>query len=145
MSSQDNKALIRRFYDEAWDRTNYDVCDDVFAKDYIRHDARGGEPAPGPEGQKQIAAAFRRAFPDLRFVVAMLVAEGDIVVGYWTATGTHLGPWAGVDPTGRGASFSGVNIFRFDDGKVAEIWNLRDDLGLLQQIGSQVYAGATPT
>ena len=134
MPAQDTKALIRRFYDEAWDGTNYDVCDEVFAEEYIRHDARGGKPAPGPEGKKHIAAAFRRAFPDLRFVV-----------GYWTATGTHLGAWAGVEPTGRSARFSGVNIFRFEDGKVAEIWNMRDDLGLSQQIGAQAYPGATPT
>jgi steroid delta-isomerase-like uncharacterized protein len=145
MTAQDDKALIRRFYAEAWDGTNYDICDEVFADDYVRHDARGGEPPAGPEGQKQIAAAFREAFPDLRFVVDRLVAEDDLVIGHWTATGTHEGPWAGVEPTGRSMRMNGVNIFRFDNGKVVEIWNLRDDLGLLQQIGAEVYAGAPPT
>jgi steroid delta-isomerase-like uncharacterized protein len=144
MSEQDNKALVRRFYEEAWDGTNYDVCDEVFADDYVRHDARGTDPAPGPEGQKQIAAAFRTAFPDLRFVVGILVAENDFVVGRWTATGTHLGTWAGVEPSGRSAAFSGINIFRFEGGKVAELWNLRDDLGLLEQVGARVHAGAAP-
>ncbi|HEU5213108.1 MAG TPA: ester cyclase [Gaiellaceae bacterium] len=145
MSAEDHKALIRRFYVEAWDGANYDVADAVFADEYVRHDARGTEALPGPEGQKQIAAAFRQAFPDLRFMVDLLIAEDDLVVGYWTATGTHLGPWATVEPTGRAARFNGVNIFRFADGKVVELWNVRDDLGLLEQIGARVHAGAPAT
>jgi steroid delta-isomerase-like uncharacterized protein len=120
------------------------VADEVFAADYVRHDLRPAQAAPGPEGQRQIAAAFRSAFPDLRFEVELLVAEGDFVVGRWTAAGTHLGAWAGREATGKSASFSGVNIFRFENGKVAEIWNYRDDLGLMQQLGADVYAGAAP-
>ena len=73
------------------------------------------------------------------------MAEDDLVIGHWTATGTHEGAWAGVEPTGRSMHMNGVNIFRFENGKVVEIWNLRDDLGLLQQIGAEVYAGAPPT
>jgi len=138
------KALIRRFYEEVWARGNLDVCDEVFAPEYVRHDFRAGDPAAGPEGQKQIAAAFRAAFPDLRWRVDLLVAEGDYVVGRWTASGTHSGPWAGVEATGRTMTFSGANIFRFENGKVAEIWNHRDDLGLSEQIGAVIYAGAAP-
>ena len=138
-----NKALIRRFYTEVWGDGNLDVCDEVFAPDYVRHDLRAGTAAPGPEGQKQIAAAFRSAFPDLTWDVELLVAEGDYVVGRWTASGTHRGHWGGVAPTGRHATFSGVNIFRFDGGKVVEIWNHRDDLGLMEQLGAPVVAGAT--
>ncbi len=144
MSAERNKALVRRFYDEVWNRGNLDVADEVFADDYVRHDFRGTEPEPGPAGQKAIAAAFRAAFPDLRFGVDFLLAEGDLVAGRWTSTGTHDGPWAGVEPTGRRMRLSGVNVFRFADGKVAEIWNHRDDLGLLEQLGARVYAGAPP-
>jgi predicted ester cyclase len=64
------------------------------------------------------------------------------VAGRWTATGTHLGVWAGVEPSGRPMQFSGINVFRFADGKAVEIWNHRDDLGLLQQLGAPVHAGA---
>ncbi len=144
MNAEANKALVRRFYDEVWNQGNLDVADEVFAPDYVRHDLRASEPAPGPDGQKQIAAGFRAAFPDLEFKVDLLLAEGDYVAGRWTATGTHLGPWGGVPATGRSMRFSGVNVFRFVDGKVAEIWNHRDDLGLMEQIGAPVYAGATP-
>jgi predicted ester cyclase len=109
----------------------------------VRHDFRAGTAVPGPEGQKQIAAAFRSAFPDLTWDVELLVAEDDYVVGRWTASGTHRGAWGGVAPTGRRARFSGVNIFRFDAGQVVEIWNHRDDLGLMEQLGAPVVAGAT--
>jgi steroid delta-isomerase-like uncharacterized protein len=143
MPAQENKDLIRRFYEEVWDRGNLDVCDEVFASDYVRHDFRSSEPVPGPEGQKQIAADFRAAFPDLHVVVDLLVAEDDYVVGRWTATGTHSGRWGTVEPTGRRVRFSAANIFRFDGGKVVEIWNHRDDLGLREQLGGAgIYAGA---
>jgi steroid delta-isomerase-like uncharacterized protein len=137
-----NKELVRRFYEEVWARGKVDVADEVFADEYERHDFRAGEPASGAEGQKAIAAAFRAAFPDLTWEIDFLLGDGDFVVGRWTASGTHLGPWAGVEPTGRPMRFSGINVFRFSDGKVVEIWNHRDDLGLMQQLGAPVYAGA---
>jgi len=142
MNVEDSKALIRRFYDEVWARGNLDVADEVFAEEYVRHDFRGGDPEPGPDGQKQIARTFRAAFPDLRWDVDFLVGEGDMVVGRWTASGTHDGPWAGVAPSGRPMRFSGINVFRFADGRVVEIWNHRDDLGLMQQLDAVVFAGA---
>jgi steroid delta-isomerase-like uncharacterized protein len=142
MSTDDNKALVRRFYEEVWARGNLDVADQVFADEYLRHDFRGGEPEPGPAGQKDIAAAFRAAFPDLTWEIDFLIAEDDLVAGRWTASGTHKGPWAGTEPTGRTMRFSGMNVFRFADGKVVEIWNHRDDLGLMQQLDATVYAGA---
>ena len=142
MSEEANKARVRHFYEEVWGRGNLDVADELFAEDYERHDFRAGDPAPGPEGQKQIAAAFRAAFPDLTWDVDFILADGDFVVGRWTATGTHLGAWAGAEPTGRSMEFSGINVFRFANGKVVEIWNHRDDLGLMEQLGARVYAGA---
>ena len=139
-----NKQLVRRFYDEVWQKGNVDVADDVFADDYIRHDLRATEAAPGPEGQKRIAGAFRAAFPDLAFDVEILIAEGDYVAARWPASGTHTGRWGDVEATGRSVSFSGVNIFRFERGRVAEIWNHRDDLGLQEQLHADVFAGAPP-
>jgi len=66
------------------------------------------------------------------------------VAARWTTTGTHTGAWGTVEPTGKRATFSGVNIFRIEDGKITEIWNHRDDLGLMQQLGVPVYAGSAP-
>jgi steroid delta-isomerase-like uncharacterized protein len=142
MPESSQRELVRRFYDEAWNRGEMDIADDLFAEGYVRHDLRPTEALPGPEGQKKIARDFRAAFPDLHFEVDLLLDAGDYVVGRWTATGTHLGAWGNLAPTGRDMMFCGVNIFRFADGKVVEIWNHRDDLGLLQQLGTPVFAGA---
>jgi steroid delta-isomerase-like uncharacterized protein len=138
------KALVRRFYEEVWDRGNTEFASEVFADEYVRHDFRATHPVPGPAGQKQIADDFRAAFPDLRVTVDVIVGEDDFVVGRWTATGTHLGSWGSLDPTGREITFSAANIFRFENGKVVEIWNHRDDLGLQEQLGAAVHAGAAP-
>ncbi len=144
MSTEESKALVRRFYEEVWDRGNMDVAFEVFADDYVRHDFRTTNALPGPAGQKKIADDFRAAFPDLRVTVVLIVGEGDFVVGRWTATGTHTGPWGDLEPTGRRVTFSAANIWRFENGKAVEIWNHRDDLGLMEQVGAPVHAGAKP-
>ncbi|MGH9845473.1 MAG: ester cyclase [Blastocatellia bacterium] len=123
-----NKALVRRFYEEVWQKGNLAVADEIFAADYIRHDPRGGPPVPGPEGQKQIAAAFRKAMPERQTTIDLMMAEGDLVAARWTMRGKHL-------PSGKQVEFVGVNIFRIANGKVVELWNHRDDLGFQQQIG----------
>ncbi len=142
MSEENNEALVRKFYDEVWNKGNLAAADEVFADDYVRHDLRPGNPSPGPEGQKKIARDFRNAFPDLRLTPSFIISDGQMVVVRWVIKGTHKGKWADVEPTGRKVEFSGVNIFRFEKGKVAEIWNYRDDLGLIEQVGARVYAGS---
>ncbi len=123
MDAEVNKQLVMRFYEEVWAGGNIGFAAEVFADDYVRHDLRPTQAAPGAAGQARIAEQFRGAFPDLRWV--------------------RTGRWGGLAPTGKAAEFSGVNIFRFgDDGKVTEIWNHRDDLGLMEQLRAAVYAGA---
>src|SRR5258707_13265961 len=142
MSVDQNKALIRRFYDEVWNKGNLDVAFEVFADDYVRHDLRPSVALPGPAGQKKIAGDFRSAFPDLTMTVDLLLGEGDLVAARWTTEGTNTGPWGDVPPPGKRVSFSGVNLFRLAGGQVVEIWNHRDDLGVMQQTGAPIYAGA---
>jgi len=144
MSIKDNKQLVTRFYDEVWNRGNVVVAQEIFADDYVRHDLRPTQAEPGGAGQAKLAADFRGAFPDLTFHVDVILAEDDLVAARWTAEGTHSGRWGNLEPSGNRARFSGVNIFRIRDGKVAEIWNHRDDLGLMQQVGVPIYAGAAP-
>lgn len=136
MGVEENKALIRRFYEEVWGKGNPEVSDEVFHDDYVRHDLRSSAVEPGPAGQTKIALDFRRAVPDLDWQVDMILGDGAFVVGRWTGTGTQTGAWGPIAPTGRSISFSGVNIFRFEGDKVAEIWNHRDDLGLMTQLGA---------
>ena len=143
MSIESNKALVRRFYEEVWNRGNVEIADKIFAENYARHDLRPGNALPGPAGQKKIAADFRAAFPDLRMTIDLIVAEGDMVAARWTTEGTNMGHWGDVPPTDKHARFSGVNIFRIAQGKVVELWNHRDDLGVMQQLGAPIYAGAS--
>ena len=135
-----------RFYEEVWALGNLEFAHEVFADDYVRHDLRPSAPAAGPEGQAKIAGAFRAAFPDLEWHVDLVLGDGDLVAARWTAAGTHSGAWGDVAATGKKVRFSGVNIFRFGGtGKVVEIWNHRDDLGLMEQLGASVFAGAVPS
>jgi steroid delta-isomerase-like uncharacterized protein len=143
MSIEQNKALVRRFYEEVWGRGNLDAADTIFAADYERHDLRPGNALPGPAGQKKIAGDFRAAFPDLHMTIDLMIAEGDLVVARWTTEGTNTGQWGDVPSTGRYAKFSGVNIFRIAQGLVVELWNHRDDLGVMQQLGAPIYAGSS--
>lgn len=140
----DNKAIVQRFYEEVWNRGNTDVALEIFTDDYVRHDLRPTQALPGGAGQAKVAADFRDAFPDLSFHVDLILGEGDLVAARWTASGTHSGHWGDAVASGKKVTFSGVNIFRLRDGKVVEIWNHRDDLGLMQQTGAPIYAGATP-
>jgi steroid delta-isomerase-like uncharacterized protein len=138
-----NRRLIERFYDEVWARGNIHFTDEVFAEDYVRHDLRSTQAAPGAAGQARIAEQFRSAFPDLQWRIDLILGERDLVAARWTASGTHTGEWGDLPPTDKRAEFSGVNIFRFGEhGKVVEIWNHRDDLGLMEQLGAAVFAGA---
>lgn len=141
MTEDPNKQVVRRFYEELWNRGNLDAADELVASDYVRHDLRPGDAPPGPAGQKAVAQKFRAAFPDVKLQVESLVAEGDLVAARWTMFGTHTGAWGDIAPTGRSVRFSGVNFFRIADQKIAEIWNVRDDLGLREQLGAAVYAG----
>jgi steroid delta-isomerase-like uncharacterized protein len=136
-----NKQVVRRFYEELWNRGNFDAADELISPDYIRHDLRPGEAPPGPAGQKAVAEKFRAGFPDVRLEVEALVAEGNLVAARWSMSGTHTGHWGDVAATGRKVRFTGVNFFRIVDGMIAEIWNVRDDLGLREQLGAAVHAG----
>lgn len=142
MSVESNKDLIRRFYDEVWNKGNVDFAYEVFDDNYVRHDLRPGNPPLGAAGQKQIAADFRAAFPDVRQTIDLMFGEGDMVVARWTMQGTNTGQWGKEAPTGKAVNYSGVNIFRIVNGKVVEIWNHRDDLGMMQQLGAPIYAGS---
>jgi predicted ester cyclase len=136
MSSEDeNKALVRRFYAEM-DAGNLDAMDDLVAEDYLDHNP---PPFPGLDpgraGLKQAFQIFWAATPG-RHEVEDQVAEGDRVVTRLTAYGKHVGDLpGGLAATGRDITESAVAIHRVKDGRVAEHWSARDDLGLMAQLG----------
>ncbi len=119
---QNNKALIRRFFEEVWVKGNVAAVDEVMAPNYVDHPFPPGIP-PGPEGVKQTLAAYRTTSPDLQSTLDDIFAEGDRVAYRWSARGTHLGEWLGVPPTGHHFTMSGITIYRIAEGKAVEGWN----------------------
>ena len=128
-----NKALMRRFIEEVWNKGNLDVADELFHPDHVSPSA----PAlpPGPEGTKMIATAFRNAFPDYHMTIEQMAAEDDRVAARFLQSGTHKGELWGIPPTGKFAKFSEIGILRIADGKIVESWYDVDMLGMMGQLG----------
>lgn len=129
-----NKALIRRFFEEVWSTGDLSRRDAFLAEGYRGHMAGAAQPIDR-DGWTAWFQGFRAAFPDARFTVEDMVAEGDRVAARLTMRGTHLGPLNGVPPTGRTVVVSGMSLERVADGRSVEGWNENDALGLLQQLG----------
>ena len=129
-------GLSRRSFDEIWNNGNLDVADELFSRDYVNHDPASPEIPPGPEGVKQLAKMYRRAFPDLRFTIDEMLATGDRVVSRWTGEGTHRGPLRGLPATGRRVRVCGISIHRMAGGRIVETWVSWDTLGMMEQLGA---------
>jgi steroid delta-isomerase-like uncharacterized protein len=134
MSTEANKAIVRRFAEEILNEKKLDRADEIVAQDYIDHGAMPRQ-APGLEGFKWKGAMWVAAVPDLRVRTEDMFAEGDRVAVRWTAEGTHRGTLLGIPPSGRRFHFGGMSIFRVAEGKVAEQWEEWDKLDLMQQLG----------
>lgn len=130
---EQNKALVRRFYEEVWRDGNLDVADEIFAPECALHDPRDKAPTTGPERQKQVAAAFRNRFTLVDTSIDLTIAEDDLVAARWTIRLMPKGMlwWMAL---GKPFDITGVNIFRFKNGKVVEIWNHRNDLEAQQNL-----------
>jgi predicted ester cyclase len=129
-----HKTIVRRFVEEVLNRGEIGLLDDLVADDHIEHGPLGNH--CGLEGIRRDLMTCRIAFPDLRYEIVDLVAEGDLVARRFEATGTHLGEWLGTPPTGRRVRVAGLAIDRIAAGKLAETWNNVDLFGLLRQIGA---------
>ena len=134
MSTEDNKAVVRRFY-ETLNRADLAALDDVLAPNYVAYFA--GIPTPIDRAAfTQVMGASLMAFPDLHHTVEDLVAEGDKVAPRLTLQGTQQGEFQGLPPTGRQVTFTGINLMRLEDGKIVEHWSNGNTLGMLQQLGA---------
>ena len=121
--SEANKAVVRRLVDEVLNGGRLEVIEERYA------------PELAPAARHWITP-FRASFPDARMEIVELIAEGDKVVGRFTCSATHQGPWLGHPPTGRRFDrVDEVAIFQLRDGRIVQIWSLEDNLGRLQQRG----------
>jgi predicted ester cyclase len=120
-TTEENKAQFRRTYEEALNQGDVSVIDELSAPDFLNHAAPPGRDR-GPESLRWLATMLRTAFPGLHFTIEVLVAEGDIVAGRLTMSGTHEGPLMDVPTTRRAVRQDHIHFVRYRDGKAVEHW-----------------------
>ena len=136
MSPEQNKALVRQFVDEIFNRGNVGIADELMSSDFVEHEELPPGVPSGRDGVKQMTVMLRSAFPDFRATIEDMVAEGDKVVLRMTWTGTHKGEFMGVPPTGKSVSFGVIDVLRVAEGKFVEHWGQMDSMSLMQQLGA---------
>lgn len=141
--TEENKALVRRLYEEFLNGQNYDVIEELYASDFVAYRAKGVEfPETSTlEDLEADARMIHEAFPDITATIEEIVAEDDMVAARLTVTGTHEGEFRGIPATGNEITYEQTSFFRVDDGKFAEGWVLTDTLEFMQQLGAVDVAG----
>jgi steroid delta-isomerase-like uncharacterized protein len=134
MSTEQNKDLVRRFYEEVFTKGNIAKADEFIAADFVDNSPMPGQ-APGAEGAKQTLAMYLSAFSNMQATIHDMIAEGDKVVTRYTAGATHTGELMGIPATGKQITMTGIEIFRVAGGKLVERWESFDQLGMMQQLG----------
>jgi len=130
-----NKEVARRVFDEIFNQGKFQVADEIYARDFENH---GLHRTANLQEDQAAVHDEKRAFPDLRMSVEMMVAEGDLVTVVWTFRGTHTGPGYGIPPTGARIELRGITVWRVVDGKIREEWNAFNQLRIVSQIVAQL-------
>jgi len=141
MSAEPNKALVRRFVEDGINNANMAIFDELLAEDVLDHYAPPGSP-PGRDGWKQNNLNFKAAFPDGRWAIVDMIADGDLVAARALFSGTHQGEFFGLPATGRRVEAGSIHICRVAGGRIVEHWGNSDDFGMLSQLGAIFAAGA---
>jgi predicted ester cyclase len=135
MSTHQNKAVVRRVYDELINQENGAVIDEIFGDEVVIHDEFMGT-LTGVASFKQLMSLFDGAFPGHRVEVEAMIAEGPYVAVLHTHTATHTGPFMHISPSGKQILVNGIELFRLEAGKIVEFWRKDDDVSLLMQLGA---------
>ena len=135
---EQNKALIRRWFEEVWNKGRADAIGEMFAEDGIAHGLSDdvNSPLRGPKGFLPFHAQFREAFPNMEVVVEDQIAEGDMVATRCSVRGRHTGDSLGFAATHSPVEFTGITITRIRDGKIIEAWNNFDFMKMYRQLGA---------
>jgi len=128
---EQNKALVRRWIEEGFNKKNLKAVDELFVEDFVVSGERIGR-----AGLRQNMSRRFTAFPDLHVTITEVIAEGDKVVIWYTVQATQRGEFEGVRPTGKRVNWSGSDLLRVAGGKIVEGRFLDDSLGLLRQLGA---------
>jgi len=133
LSPDENKALVKRFFALGPSQGDLKSADELLADDFTLHVPLPC--SPGVKGMNEVITACRAAFEHLDVTVEDVVAQGDKVAARFTARGIHRGAFMGLPATGKSITITGIEIFRIENGKIAELWGEANLLGLMQQLG----------
>jgi steroid delta-isomerase-like uncharacterized protein len=134
MSAQ-NKAVMRRIYEEFWNQGNFEALDEIVSSDYVLHVPTPPGAPSGRDGLHWVIQMYRAAFPDVHVQVVDQIAEGDKVLTRITIRGTHQGQFRHIPPTNKEVTFTAMVVTRFINGQNVEGWTELDRFGMMQQLG----------
>jgi steroid delta-isomerase-like uncharacterized protein len=136
--ASDNVALVRRWFEEVWNKGREEAIDELFDEEGVAHGLadESGAPLRGASGFKPFFRKFREAFPEIEVVVEDTVSEGDKVAARCTVRGQHRGDTLGFKATNSPVEFTGMTFARISDGKIVEAWNNFDFMSMFQQLGA---------
>lgn len=137
--SQQHEAIVRRLFDEVWNRGKLETIASLVTPDFVNHDPI--EPARGQDGLTRIVSKYRHAFPDARFEIDELISTDQRVVARYRFSGTHRGMLDAIPPTARQCNGTGIVVFGFRGSQIHEAFVSWDALGLMQQLGVVTLPG----
>jgi len=133
---EQNKEIVQRYWDGKWNTRDTGILDELMAPDVVYHGT--SMEMNGIEEYKQVYQSFLSAFHDTKLSIDGLIAEGDKVMSRVTMLGVHKGELEGLPPTGKTFTISAFTAFRIVDGKIAEEWEIFDELGMMHQLGMEL-------
>jgi steroid delta-isomerase-like uncharacterized protein len=135
-TEEQNKEVVKRYWNGKWNERRPEILDELQTPDVVYH----GYPYKmnGIEEYKQVYSVFASAFHDTQLTIEELIAEGDKVMTRVTTSGIHKGELMGIPPTGKTVKWSQFTVFRLIEGKIAEEWEILNELGLMQQLGMEL-------
>ena len=133
--SENNRECVKRMFDEVLNKGKLGLLDTLIGAAYVDHNPAPGQ-AAGAAGVKSRIETLRGAFPDLRYTLEEVIAEGDLVAARYSWRGTHKGEaFLGIPPSGKSILVRGMDFFRLREGRIVEHWDNVDELGMLTQLG----------
>jgi steroid delta-isomerase-like uncharacterized protein len=135
MDTEQTRGLMRRYFDEVWNRGHLDVLDEIIADDYLNHSASIADPRRGPEDLKPIVRTMRAAITGLNYQILDMVIAPDKAAVYLRVTGTHTGDLFGIPATGKRIDVRQMQIEWIGDGRIWQHWRITDELALMRQLG----------
>ena len=141
MSTADNKEIVKRYWHGKWNERRPEILEELQAPDVVYHGT--SMEINGIEEYKQVYHAYLSAFHDTQLVIEDLIAEGDKVMSRVTCRFVHKGELEGIPPTGKNVTIRLFTVFRLVDGRIAEEWEILDELGLMTQLGMELRPKST--